>query len=99
MDCHACHFADAATGGPAAHIIRREAIGDIGDRMLALRLRDLEQRGLVTRHVIEGPPSRVEYVLTEAGRGFRAVAEAAQRWGAVVLEARNAIDSSESDEK
>ena len=74
--------------GPRRFSEIRESIGDIGDRMLALRLRDLEERRLVTRHVIEGPPVRVEYALTEAGRGFRKVAEAARGWGAVILQAR-----------
>jgi DNA-binding HxlR family transcriptional regulator len=80
----------ALDDGPRRFSEIREAIGDIGDRMLALRLRDLEERRLLTRHVIAGPPVRVEYSLTEAGRGFRDVANAARRWGAVVLAARHA---------
>ena len=78
----------ALEGGPRRFSEIRESIADIGDRMLSLRLRDLEERRLVSRHVIHGPPVRVEYALTEAGRGFREVASAARRWGAVLLEAR-----------
>ena len=57
--------------------LRFSEIGDrlraIGDRMLSLRLKELESIGLVSRKVISGPPLRVEYELTEAGRGFRTV--------------------------
>jgi DNA-binding HxlR family transcriptional regulator len=85
----------ALDDGPRRFSEIRESIGDIGDRMLALRLRDLEERRLLTRHVIVGPPVRVEYALTEAGRGFREVANAARRWGAVILEAREAAAASD----
>ena len=85
----------ALEGGPRRFSEIRESIGDIGDRMLALRLRDLEERRFLTRHVIEGPPVRVEYALTEVGRGFREVAEAARRWGALILEVRDAEVTSE----
>jgi DNA-binding HxlR family transcriptional regulator len=85
----------ALEGGPRRFSEIRESVGDIGDRMLAVRLRDLEERKFLTRHVIEGPPVRVEYALTEVGRGFRDVAEAARRWGAIILEARDAEVASE----
>jgi DNA-binding HxlR family transcriptional regulator len=65
----------------------RDAVGEIGDRMLSVRLRELEQRGLVTRRVIEGPPVGVEYELTAAGRGFHDVADAIRKWGAMILRA------------
>lgn len=56
-------------------------IEHVGDRMLSARLKDLQARGLVERRVIPGPPVRVEYELTAAGRGFQAVFEAIARWG------------------
>ena len=56
-------------------------IQHVGDRMLSARLKDLQLRGLVERRVISGPPVGVEYELTAAGRGFRAVFEAVARWG------------------
>ena len=66
--------------------LRFSEIGDrlraIGDRMLSLRLKELEAIGLVSRRVISGPPLRVEYELTEAGRGFRNVSQAIGAWGA-----------------
>lgn len=59
----------------------------IADRMLAARLKELEARSLVVRRVDPGPPVRVSYELTPAGRGFREVAEAIRRWGKMLLDA------------
>jgi DNA-binding HxlR family transcriptional regulator len=62
----------------------------IGDRMLADRLRELGERGVVARFVEPGPPVRVSYTLTEVGRGFREVAEAIRKWGRTLLASREA---------
>ena len=62
-----------------------ERIPAIGDRILSSRLKELEQEGVLVRRVQPGPPVRVEYELTEAGRGFEAVAHAIAHWG-VLLE-------------
>jgi len=53
----------------------------VSDKVLAARLKDLEARGLVTRHVEPGPPVRVAYELSVKGRAFGEVASAIQRWG------------------
>jgi DNA-binding HxlR family transcriptional regulator len=60
----------------------------IGDRMLAVRLKELGEHGLVAREVEPGPPVRVCYTLTEVGRGFHDVADAIRRWGGMILSAR-----------
>ena len=52
-----------------------------GDKVLSARLKDLEARGLLVRHVAAGPPVRVAYELTRSGRTFRELAEAIERWG------------------
>lgn len=82
--------------------LRFSEIGDrlraIGDRMLSLRLKELEAIGLVSRRVIPGPPLRVEYELTGAGRGFRKVAEAIGAWGATLKGAASTTCSSVGDE-
>jgi DNA-binding HxlR family transcriptional regulator len=59
----------------------RQRLPAMGDRMLALRLRELEARGLIERRVCPGPPVRVEYRLTDLGRGFHEVAGVLARWG------------------
>jgi DNA-binding HxlR family transcriptional regulator len=52
-----------------------------GDKVLSARLKELERCGLVVRQVDPGPPVRVTYELTGAGRGFADVAAAIERWG------------------
>jgi DNA-binding HxlR family transcriptional regulator len=52
-----------------------------GDKVLSARLKELEARRLIERRVEAGPPVRVAYELTAAGRGFGRVAEAIERWG------------------
>jgi DNA-binding HxlR family transcriptional regulator len=56
------------------------AVG-LGTKVLSARLKELEARGLVQRHVEPGPPVRVSYDLTDHGRAFNQVAEAIQQWG------------------
>lgn len=60
------------------------ALPGVSDRMLTERLRELEERGLVDRHVESGPPARVCYELTPMGRSLEpALAELktwARRW-------------------
>lgn len=66
-----------------------ERVPQIGDRMLAARLKELEGRGLVIRCVEPGPPVRVNYGLSEVGRGYRDVADALDRWGQTILKAQS----------
>ncbi len=63
-----------------------ERLDAISDRMLSSRLKELEALGLVVRRVLPGPPVRVEYELTDAGRGFGEVAQAISRWGELLEE-------------
>lgn len=67
--------------GPLRFSELGEKLSAIGDRMLAERLKELEARGLVLRHVEEGPPVRVRYELSDCGRGFSKVSEAIGEWG------------------
>jgi DNA-binding HxlR family transcriptional regulator len=52
-----------------------------GDKVLSARLKELEKRGLLIRHVEAGPPVHVSYELTRAGREFGELAQAIERWG------------------
>jgi DNA-binding HxlR family transcriptional regulator len=56
-----------------------------GDKILSARLKDLEARRLVGRHVEPGPPVRVTYSLTDQGRQFNGVAEAIEKWGRTLV--------------
>jgi DNA-binding HxlR family transcriptional regulator len=56
------------------------AVPGLSDRLLSERLRELESEGLVRRNVISGPPLRVSYELTEAGKNLKPVIESLGRW-------------------
>ena len=68
-------------GGPFRFSEIRDRTRGPGDKMLSGRLKELEARGLISRHVDPGPPVRVSYELTESGRSFGEVAQAIERWG------------------
>lgn len=55
-------------GGPLYFRELLATVPGISDRLLSQRLRELEAEGLVQRSVHDGPPARVSYCLTQAGR-------------------------------
>ena len=93
--CPVCATADVICGKWTILVIRDLADGHsrfgelqrslegISPRTLSLRLRVLEEQGIVERHTYPEVPPRVEYSLTEKGRG----AAAADR-GHALLRAR-----------
>ncbi len=62
-------------------------VPDVSDPMLSERLKLLEAEGIVVRHVYPETPVRIEYELTEKGRGLLPVVEAVQRWASDWIEA------------
>jgi DNA-binding HxlR family transcriptional regulator len=52
------------------------ALEGIPPRTLAQRLAELEDAGVLERHVLDARPPRVEYRLTDAGRKLRVLVEA-----------------------
>jgi DNA-binding HxlR family transcriptional regulator len=58
----------------------RQAVGRIPPRTLAARLVELEEAGVLERHVVDARPPRVEYVLTERGRRLSELVEALSGW-------------------
>ncbi|HVS29497.1 MAG TPA: helix-turn-helix domain-containing protein [Solirubrobacteraceae bacterium] len=56
------------------------AVGGISPRMLAERLRDLEQAGMIERSVIASTPPSVEYRLTARGRRLAPMLEALRNY-------------------
>ena len=57
------------------------AIPGVSDRMLARRLRELENEDIVTRTVYPEVPPRVEYQLTTKGVDLEPVIREMERWG------------------
>jgi DNA-binding HxlR family transcriptional regulator len=60
----------------------QQSLGGVSPKMLIARLRELEERGLVTRTLYPEIPPRVEYSLTDDGRTLRPIIDAMADWGA-----------------
>ncbi len=66
--------------GPQRFNELKRTIGGISQRMLTLTLRGLERDGLVTRTVFPTIPPRVDYELTDLGRGLAEPVKALGLW-------------------
>lgn len=66
----------------------------ISKKMLIQTLRELEHRGLVSRHVFQVVPPKVEYALTSLGKTFAEPIEQMYQWG---LENQAALDRMEAN--
>lgn len=56
-------------------------IPQISQRVLTQQLRELETDGIITRHVYQEIPPRVEYQLTDQGNSLRDILLAMSQWG------------------
>ena len=66
--------------GPKRFNELKRMVGGISQRMLTLTLRGLERDGLVTRTVFPTIPPRVDYELTDLGRGLQKPVVALGEW-------------------
>ncbi|GAC1492809.1 MAG: helix-turn-helix domain-containing protein [Solirubrobacteraceae bacterium] len=57
------------------------SLSGISPRTLSLRLRALEEEGIVERHTFPEVPPRVEYALTEKGRELLPIVEQLREYG------------------
>lgn len=60
----------------------KKSIGTVSQKVLTAQLRDMEEKGLLTRKVYAEVPPRVEYTLTETGCSLKPVLDAMWAWGA-----------------
>jgi DNA-binding HxlR family transcriptional regulator len=91
--CPVCRTAEIISGKWTLLVIRDLADGSqrfcelerslegISPRTLSLRLRTLEEEGVVERHTYPEVPPRVEYALTEKGRALVPLIEDMRRYG------------------
>jgi DNA-binding HxlR family transcriptional regulator len=92
-DCPVCRTADIVCGKWTMLVIRDLADGrsrfcelersleGISPRTLSLRLRSLEEEGVVQRRTYPEVPPRVEYALTEKGRALVPIVESMRAYG------------------
>lgn len=67
----------------------KRRLPDVTQRMLTLQLRSLESDGLIIRKIFPEMPPRVEYSLSEKGRGIIPLLEMMHKFGAIWLTAEN----------
>jgi len=71
--------------GPLRFSELEERAKGVGAKTLSARLKELEARKCIARHVETGPPVRVSYTLTAKGQAFEGVAAAIERWGRTLV--------------
>jgi DNA-binding HxlR family transcriptional regulator len=93
LTCPVCRTAEVVCGKWTLLIVRDLAEGSarfcelerslegISPRTLSLRLRALEEEGVVARHTYPEVPPRVEYALTEKGEALVPLIEDMRRYG------------------
>ena len=59
----------------------KKSVGNVSQKGLTAQLRDMEEKGLITRTVYAEVPPRVEYSLTELGQSLKPILDAMQAWG------------------
>ena len=92
-DCPVCRTADVVCGKWTLLVIRdlaegrarfcelERSLAGISPRTLSLRLRALEEEGMVERRTFPEVPPRVEYALTEKGRALVPLVESMRVYG------------------
>ena len=59
----------------------KKSIGHVSQKVLTAQLRDMGEKGLLTRMVYAEVPPRVEYTLTELGYSLKPVLDSLWHWG------------------
>jgi len=92
-DCPVCRTADIVCGKWTLLIVRdlsegrsrfcelERSLGGISPRTLSLRLRALEEEGILERRTYPEVPPRVEYALTEKGRALVPIIDSMRTYG------------------
>lgn len=91
--CPVCHIAELVCGKWTLLLVRdlaegrsrfceiERSLAGISPRTLSLRLRELEEQGIVERHTYPEVPPRVEYALTEKGRDLLPIVDSMRDFG------------------
>ena len=91
--CPVCRTADIVCGKWTLLVVRdlaegcsrfcelERSLNGISPRTLSLRLRALEEQGIVERHTYAEVPPRVEYALTEKGRALLPIIDVMRDYG------------------
>jgi len=67
--------------GPKRYTDLLDGLPGVGTNVLAVRLRELEEAGIVAREKLAPPAASAVYVLTDDGRALRPVVDELAKWG------------------
>ena len=108
--CPVCRTAEIVCGKWTLLLVRELADGHsrfcelerslagISPRTLSLRLRALEEEGIVERHTFPEVPPRVEYALTDKGRALLPIIEVMRDYGRTWLRDSELVTERERSE-
>ena len=68
-------------GGTKRFGALKKSIGTVSQKVLTAQLRDMEDKGLLTRKVYAEVPPRVGYTLTDTGYSLKPILDAMVAWG------------------
>src|ERR1044072_153221 len=104
-DCPVCRTADIVCGKWTLLIVRdlsegrsrfcelERSLGGISPRTPSLRVRALEEEGILERRTYPEVPPRVEYALTEKGRALVPIIDSMRTYGTEWLGGTCAVDA------
>ena len=67
--------------GPRRFQDLQKSLAGVAPNTLSARLKTMEERGLITRHLYSEHPPRLEYRLTEKGKSLGPIVKALRDWG------------------
>jgi DNA-binding HxlR family transcriptional regulator len=106
--CPVCRTAEVVCGkwtlivirdlaeGPSRFCELERSLEGISPRTLSLRLRALEEEGIVERHTFPEVPPRVEYALTEKGEALVPLIDDMRRYGTRWLLGEGAVPAADA---
>lgn len=59
----------------------KKSVGKISQKVLTSNLREMEEKGLLTRKVYAEVPPKVEYSLTKTGKSLKTILNTLMKWG------------------
>lgn len=80
--------------GPLRFNELADEVGPITNKVLSNSLKDLQEKELVERTIVNEQPVEVEYALTERGESLESVIESLEEWGKTHLRPADSEDDS-----
>jgi DNA-binding HxlR family transcriptional regulator len=71
--------------GPRRFQDLQKSLAGVAPNTLSARLKTMEERGLITRHLYSEHPPRLDYRLTEKGKSLGPIVKALRDWGRRLL--------------